>query len=168
MLVQVAAGLASSPSHSGSTALGIGGLLVAAIATAVVSGAVYDLAPWFLQWLRLGRRRVPEDTPSKTLEDRLDELSKSMQNSARLVEQVSAELEARTAAVKKLQEDAKAAETLAGLHKEQAEAVRRMIDTELEGSARRIRRDAIIIGVGLFVAGGAVSFAITLFVHPLH
>jgi hypothetical protein len=82
--------------------------------------------------------------------------------------EVSAELEARAVTAKKLQEDAKAAEALAGLHKEQAEAVRRMLDAELAGTARRIRRDAITIGLGSFAAGGAVSFLVTLFVHPLH
>jgi methyl-accepting chemotaxis protein len=104
----------------------------------------------------------------KTLEERLDELSKSMRDSARLVEQVSAELEARAATARQLTKDAETAEALAGLHKQQAEAVRRMMDAELAGATRRIRSDSIKIGIGSFVAGGGLTFAVTLLVHPLH
>ena len=104
----------------------------------------------------------------QTLEERLDELSESMKNSARLVEQVSAELDARAATARKLQQEATAAQALAEIHKEQAEAIRRLLDVELEHSERRIRRDSIFIGIGSFIAGGGVSFIVTLFVHPLY
>ena len=104
----------------------------------------------------------------KTLEDRLEELSKSMRNSAKLVEQVSAELDTRAAIARKLKEEAETAEALAAINKEQAEAIRRLMDAELEGAARRIRRDSIVIGIASFIAGGGVSFLITLLVHPLH
>ena len=107
-------------------------------------------------------------TTQATLEERLDELSKSMRNSARLVEQVSSELEARAATAKRLKEEAETAEALAGLHKDQAEAVRRMLDAELVTTARRIRSDSIKIGVASFVAGGGLTFVVTLLVHPLH
>jgi hypothetical protein len=43
-----------------------------------------------------------------------------------------------------------------------------MLDAELATAARGIRRDSIIIGLASFVAGGGVSFAVTLLVHPLH
>jgi hypothetical protein len=175
MLIQAVAMQASSAAHSGSTWTAVASLLVTAVAATVAASAFTDLIPTVLPWLRRRLSRTadaaPSETleaPSETLEDRLDELSKSMQNSARLVAQVSSELDARTAAVKKLQEDAKTAEALAGLHKEQADAFRRMIDEELAGTARRIRKDSITIGVASFVAGGGVSFAITLFVHPFH
>jgi len=109
------------------------------------------------------------DVPTqKTLEDRLDELSKSMRQSARLVEQVSAELDARAATARRLNEEAETAKALAELHREQADAVRRMLDVELKTQARGIRRDSIIIGCASFVAGGGVSFVVTLLVHPLH
>jgi len=91
-----------------------------------------------------------------------------MRNSAKLVEQVSAELDARAATAKKLKEEAEAAEALAAINREQAEAIRRLMDTELEGTARRIRRDSIIIGIMSFIAGGGISFLVTLLVHPLH
>lgn len=52
-------------------------------------------------------------------------------------------------------------------HKDQAEAVRRLIDVELQGQARQIRRDAIRIGIASFVAGGGLTLLVTLLVHPL-
>ena len=91
-----------------------------------------------------------------------------MRQSARLVEQVSAELDARAATARQLQEDAKAAEALAALHKDQADAIRRMMDAELATTAKGIRRDSIVIGIASFVAGGGLTLLVTLFVHPFH
>lgn len=111
-----------------------------------------------------------------TLEGRLSELADLMSRSSILTEQVSAELEARAATAKRLQEEARQAEKLASINKEQADAIRRLMDAELaakltdNGAAIRkdIRKDSIRIGVGSFIAGGGVSLAITLLVHPLH
>jgi hypothetical protein len=114
----------------------------------------------------LSRLEGPES--KATVEERLAELSKTMQRSALLVEQVSAELDARAATARQLQEDAKTAEALAALHKDQADAVRRMIDAELAVSTRRIHSDSIKIGIVSFVAGGFLTLAVTLFVHPFH
>lgn len=88
--------------------------------------------------------------------------------SARLVEQVSAELDARAATARHLQEEAKSAEALAALHKVQADAVKRMIDAELATTRRGIRRDNVIVAIGSFIAGGGLTLAVTLFVHPFH
>jgi uncharacterized membrane protein YheB (UPF0754 family) len=116
---------------------------------------------------RLTRAPSLEGALEKTLEDRLEELSKSMQNSARLVEQLSAELDARLATAKKLQEEAAAAQALAEIiHKEHAEAIRRLLDTELEGSERRINRNAIIMGVAFVIASSCIAFLLILFVPP--
>lgn len=112
--------------------------------------------------------QATEVPTQKTLEGRLDELSKSMRHSARLVEQVSAELDARAATARRVNEEAEVAKALAELHREQADAVRRMLDAELKTAARGIRRDSIIIGLASFVSGAGVSFVVTLLVHPLH
>lgn len=133
-----------------------GGGLLAAIVTLVVI-VLPDRSA-----INLGQ--VPSQ---ETLDQRLDELSKSMRNSARLVEQVSAELEARAAAARTLEEEAKAAEALAALNKDQADAVRRLLGAELAGAGKRIRRDSIVIGLASFVAGGGVTYLISLLVHPV-
>jgi hypothetical protein len=112
--------------------------------------------------------RVEGGASQATLEERLDELSKSMRQSAGLVQQVSAELEARAATARQLQKDAETAEALAALHKDQADAVRRTIDAELATAAKDIRSDSIKIGVASFIAGGGLTVVVTLFVHPFH
>lgn len=128
-----------------------------------------------------------DEQRQETLEDRLGHLSELMGQSRILVEQVSAELDARAATARQLQEEVKEAEALAVIHREQADAIRRLIDAELEANRKAmadeltakltenstavrkdVRKDAIRIGIGSFVAGGGLTFLITLLVHPLH
>jgi len=94
-----------------------------------------------------------------------------MRKSGRLVEQVPAELEAWAITARKLEEQAKAAEALAALNKDQADAVRRLVGAELAEAGKRIRRDShrdsMIIGIASFVAGGGVTYLITLLVRPI-
>jgi hypothetical protein len=141
--------------------------IFSAVGAAVVgvTGAVSA----FLAGLVSRRRTDLESRVAQaTLEERLDELAKSMRQSARLVEQVSSELDARAATARRLQEEAKKAEALAALHRDQADAIRRMLDAELATQAKRIRGDSIKIGIASFVAGGGLTLAVTLFVHPFH
>jgi hypothetical protein len=65
-----------------------------------------------------------------TVEERLLELSESMQKSARLVNQVSSELAARAATARQLKEEAENAEAFAALHQEQTVAVRRLLEAD--------------------------------------
>jgi hypothetical protein len=107
-----------------------------------------------------------------SLEQKIDLLLNSMKESASLVEQVSAELNAWALTAKRLQEEAEQAKALAALNEEQAAAMQRLVRAEMErelSSTRRdIFRDSIRIGVLSFIAGGLVSFLVTLLVHPLH
>lgn len=84
------------------------------------------------------------------------------------MEQISAELNARAATARKLQAEARDAEALNQLTKEQAEAVGRLVHAEVDGSERRIRRDSVLIGLLWFIAGVAATIGVTLLVHPLH
>ena len=102
-----------------------------------------------------------------------------------LVEQVSAELDARAATARQLQEEVKEAEALAAIPSEQADTIRRLMDAELDANRKAmaaeltaklaensaavrkdVRKDAIRIGIGSFIAGGGLTFLITLLVHP--
>jgi hypothetical protein len=111
----------------------------------------------------------------QTLEDRLARLGDLMAEAALLNNQVSAELEARAATAKKLQEDAEQAEAIAAINREQADAVRMLMEADLAGALavsgkaieRNVRRDAIRIGAASFVLGGGLTLLITLLVHPL-
>ena len=103
-----------------------------------------------------------------------------MAQSALLSEHINAELTARAATARKLQEEAEQAEALASVNREQAEAVRRLLEAEIAGKLadsgkaiernvrRDVRRDSIRIGIGSFIAGGGLTYLITLLVHPLH
>jgi hypothetical protein len=111
---------------------------------------------------------VKDASTQNTLDDRLNELSQSMQQSTLLAAQVSSELEARAAMARRLQEKAQQTEALAALHKEQTDAIGRLLDAELILAAGRIRRDSLFLSLASFVAGGGVSFLVTLIVHPFH
>jgi hypothetical protein len=118
-----------------------------------------------------------EANPEEPLEGRIDRLSRSFQESARLIEQVSAELEARSLTARRLKEEAENAEALARLHKDEADAVRRVMRAEmhsemtaeltkgLEGVNRRNFRDGVKISVASFLAGGVLTVLVTLFIH---
>jgi uncharacterized membrane-anchored protein YhcB (DUF1043 family) len=109
--------------------------------------------------------------PHETLDERLDQLSASLAQSARLVEKITAELDAQASTARRLQREAADAEAIAAVHKDQTEAVRRLlrseITTELARTQRHIFRDSVKIAIGSFVLGGALTLVVTLLVHPL-
>lgn len=134
-----------------------------AISLAIAAGAAFLVWAW--------RTVVVLEGPSLAeaeLGTRLAQLAVSMRTSAKLVEQISAELDARAATAERLKSEAETAEAIARLHAAETEAVRRMLDAQMEGQARRIRRDAIRIGIAGFMAGVAATILVTLLVHPLH
>lgn len=125
------------------------------------------------RWLRPsprvkeGIKRAGVSQP--TLEEKLDRLTHTMRRSALLVEQVSAELEARAVTARQLKQAAEDAEVLAAQNKEQADAVRRLVRSEMTeemlNAQHGIFRDSLKIAVGSFVAGIAGTVAVTLLVH---
>ena len=160
--VLVVAGIAAASVLSGAAGAQIAGVVSAIAALAAAIAALFEL---FVTRNRAAG--AAEAVAQKTLEQRLDDLAASMRNSAQIVQQVSTELEARAATAKRLKEEAETAEAISRLHKEESEAVRRMLDAQLETATRKIRSDSLRIGVASFVAGGGVSFLITLLVHPI-
>lgn len=108
---------------------------------------------------------MPEPAPS--LDERLDQMAKSIRDSAHLVEEMSAELEVRAAAARELEEKAREAEALAALNRDQAQAVQRLVDTSVGNARKGIRRDSIVIGIGSFFAGAGASLLVTFLVHPI-
>src|ERR1700735_5089202 len=73
-------------------------------ATGVIGAAIPQIASTLRETRQAQRNLDKIRSPEGALETRLDELSESMRRSARLVEQVSAELEARAATARRLQE----------------------------------------------------------------
>jgi hypothetical protein len=131
-----------------------------------VAGLIAAVAAvWGVQDAKSAVTDAGKAVSQRTLEERLAELSKSMRDSARLVEEVSAELEARAATARQLKEEAETAEAIVGLHKEQTEAVRKMMDRELTKTVHSIRADSVKIGIASFVAGGGLTYAFTFLGH---
>jgi VIT1/CCC1 family predicted Fe2+/Mn2+ transporter len=84
-----------------------------------------------------------------------------------LVEQVTAEIEARAATAERLKDEAQAAEQLAQLSKAERDAVARLVRAEVSDENRRSTRLSVVTSALFFVAGVAATVAVTLFVHPL-
>ncbi|QHC25263.1 hypothetical protein [Streptomyces sp. GS7] len=116
---------------------------------------------------RLAKRRVDASLKPVPLDQRVQQLGRSMRESARLIEQVTAELEARSASAQRLKEEAESAQVLAKLQEKERKAVADLVKAEIEGQRRRTLRDGLIANAFFFVGGGLVTLAVALFVHPI-
>jgi hypothetical protein len=143
--------------------------IVAAITLAVSGSLLAALLDLRNEASAVEAHEAPEPD---SLERKIGLLLDSMRQSATLVEQVSAELDARALAVRRLQEDANQARVLAEMNKEQAQAVQRIIQSgmgsQLSATRREIFRDSVRLAVISFFAGGLITLLVTLLVHPLH
>ncbi len=108
---------------------------------------------------RLGRE--------ETLESRLDELTATMRQSAKLIAQVEQELQARAATAERLKGEAATAESLMKLAENEREAVARLVRAEISAESRKSFRSGLRLNFLFFVAGALASVATTLFIQPL-
>jgi TolA-binding protein len=133
---------------------------------AVALGGLTGVAGWVIQ----PRFRSKERSSSTeiTLEQRIQALAETMRSSARLVEQVTAEIEARAATAERLRDEAQAAEQLAQLSKAERDAVARLVRAEVSDQNRKSTRLSFVASALFFVAGVAATVAVALLVHPLH
>ncbi|HEX6472198.1 MAG TPA: hypothetical protein VF069_24105 [Streptosporangiaceae bacterium] len=131
--------------------------------SAVVSLVVAAVGTW------LTSRRHGRDgkTAEVTLEDRLKELGDSARQSARLLAEVEAEIDARAARAARLKRDAEDAEHILALTEQERHAVARLVRAEVGAEGRRNFRQGLWINLLFFVAGVLASIAVTLLIHPL-
>jgi hypothetical protein len=134
-------------------------LMIAAVVLAAFAAGLIWSGPWLP-----GGKAVPRETPDS---DR-GQMAGSTRASARLIQQVPAELDAGAATAKRPKEQAQTAEAAALVHKEQAEAISRKLEAQLPGHKRGTRADTIVIALASSVADGAITYLVTLPVHPLH
>ncbi|MGY1705511.1 hypothetical protein ACI79C_13150 [Geodermatophilus sp. SYSU D00697] len=106
-------------------------------------------------------------TPEATLENRLEDLARTMRTSARLLAQVSAEMEARSARAAELKSQVEEAERLAQLSQEDREAVARLFRAELAGETKIVSAAQWRANWLFFLGGVLVSVRIQLFVTPI-
>lgn len=91
-----------------------------------------------------------------------------MSSAARLLNQVEAEIQARSASAERLKEEAQAAENLANLNQAQRDAIAKLVRNEIGVETKKATRQSYIASALFFIAGVAATITITLLVHPLH
>jgi negative regulator of replication initiation len=132
---------------------------------------VYGLVPLLQSRREIAHQSEAVGEPPAALDERLDKLSASFGESARLVEQISAELDARAVTARQLEQRAQDATALAAQHEEQVEAMRRLLRSEMKAelttAERHILRDSLKVAIASFALGAAASVLITLLVHPV-
>lgn len=133
---------------------------------AIVPGVIFGVSVMLIDTVIIRWPQTKEVAREKTLSERLDELSESMRESARLMEEVQAELDARAALVKKMKGQVQDGDAHAVLPRVQAEVNRRIMDNELEGTAHSIRKYRLL--VARLITGGCVAFAVAVTLHMLY
>jgi len=115
-----------------------------------------------LRWLT----RPVTSQPERTLEHRLADLGDLMRWSARILEEVQAEIEARITLATKAKQDAEEAERVAQLNEAQRVAIARLVRTELARefakTSRRTFWQGFMVNFLFFVSGGVLSVITTL------
>jgi hypothetical protein len=109
----------------------------------------------------------PPSERTLTLEDRIDLLQQQMKASAILIEQISAEMDARAKTAASLKAEAEQAQQLASLHEEQQKAVVRAVRAEMTSESKRTARRNLVANIMFFLGGVLVSVAIQLLIKPL-
>jgi hypothetical protein len=141
-----------------------GAFLIAAIAFIVA--ALLSAVAAALQAAMRTRHLPAEARRPTTLEDRLSDLGDLMRSSARVLEEVQAEIEARIALAERAKADAQDAEQLAQLNEAQrlalARLVRAEVSTEVSKDSRRSFWQSFAVNLIFFVLGGVASVLITL------
>lgn len=114
------------------------------------------------------RRRVQPSAQERahSLEDRLSDLGDLMRSSARVLEEVQAEIQARIALAEKAKRDAEEAEQLAQLNEAQRAALARLVRAEVSGEIASGGRRSFWLGVVVnfifFAAGAGVTALLTV------
>jgi hypothetical protein len=114
------------------------------------------------------RQDTESATPEPTLEERLQDLSGVMAESAVLLEKITNEIDLRAAFAKEKQAEAEAAIAAVSMNREQLEALQRVVRTEVSTEGNRGIRAGLYVALAAFILGVGATVLITLFVHPLH
>lgn len=108
----------------------------------------------------IGYRTKNEKRDRAELEEKLDELTLTMQRSADLVAEVEAELSVRRAAVEQLKTDAEAARNVAQLSEEQRQAVALILRGAVAKEGRKTFWLGALVNLLFFVAGVGVTLLV--------
>ena len=93
------------------------------------------------------------DTKSQNFSERVDRLRTNLSESGALIQELEAEMTVRAAALERLRVEAEDNRRLAAMHKEEAEAVARLVEAIHEkGNSRSRREQLLLFGAGLATA----------------
>jgi hypothetical protein len=131
-------------------------LLLISLATAGVASILAELAQKFL---KRGKEK------QETLEARVDTLTASLRDAAKLVSQIEGEIESRSELASKLRDDVARYDALKKLSSSEVEAVAQVLRGELKSEGTKSFWLAVLVNFVFFVLGAASSFLITKIGH---
>lgn len=163
--------MSETTSRPRSTLSAVGIELLALIAGSAAAGALSALLEWARA--RLRRREEAHDVATlavPTIESRANELAEILKRSTMLLNELTAEIEARTTTAIEMEAKAKQAENLASMHEEQRQAVERLLDARLTARLDESGKRSFRQGMWLNIISGAFFFAagvlVTLWLTP--
>ncbi|MFI7135946.1 hypothetical protein ACIBQ1_60600 [Nonomuraea sp. NPDC050153] len=134
--------------------------IIALLAGSAVAGALSALVEWVRDLLQRRAEVHEVATPAApTIESRADELAEILKRSTTLLNELTAEIQARTSTAMEMEAKAKHAENLAAMHEEQRQAVEKLLDARLEARLKESGKTSFRQGMWLNIISGAFFFA---------
>lgn len=97
----------------------------------------------------------------KSIDDRVNELTKSLKESVNLINQIQSEIEGRQKLVDKLKNDVKTYDEIAKLKKSEVDSIAQLIRGELKREGRTSFWQGVLVNFIFFILGASVSIALT-------
>jgi biopolymer transport protein ExbB/TolQ len=112
----------------------------------------------------LGLQRRRYRNQKETLEDRVSRLQSSLMGAAGVVAEIEREVASRQELLSKLEEDAKRVRALAGMDREEVDAVTQALNGQLAQLEKRSLRGSIILSSIFYVLGIASGILTNIFI----
>ncbi|NRT76977.1 hypothetical protein [Clostridium beijerinckii] len=97
----------------------------------------------------------------KSIDDRVNELTKSLKESVNLINQIQSEIEGRQKLVDELKNDVKTYDEIAKLKKSEVDSIAQVIRGELKREGRKSFWQGVIVNFIFFILGASVSIVLT-------
>jgi vacuolar-type H+-ATPase subunit I/STV1 len=124
--------------------------VVLSIGVAVSAFASFILG--LFDYLRRGKKR------KQTLEERIKQLTSSLEDASKVVGEVEQEIEERRELARKLEQDVETYKNVVALKKDEVEAVAQLLRGELKKEGRRGFIQNLVVNFLFFVVGVLVTF----------
>lgn len=125
---------------------------------AAIGGAVATLGKIITQFL-LDEHR---EEKTETIEDRVSKLTRALQETTSLINNIEQEIKARSELATQLQEDAERYKQIVELKKPEVEAVAQLLRGELKAESSKSFWKGVFVNFIFFLLGAAASYGINL------